>query len=81
MDGSGLGKKGGKGTSGKGTTCEKDQRPRRAQGFAICQDFHAISGEKVGIWRGGGRGTEANWKRPSNVPRDFGFQLKATRSR
>lgn len=80
LDGSGLGKEGGKGTSGKGTACEKAQRPR-GHGFATCQDFHVISGEKVGLWRGVvGEGQRLIGRGLSSVPRDLGFQLKATRS-
>lgn len=44
-----LRKEGGKSISGKGAACEKSQRPRRRHGFATCQDFCVLRGEKMDL--------------------------------
>lgn len=48
-----LGNEGGKSIPERGAECERVQRLRRRHGVAICQDFHVVRGENVGVTRWG----------------------------
>lgn len=66
-----LGNEGGKGIPERGAEYERVQRLRKGHGVAICQDFHVVRGENVGVPRWGIDRTSC--KRPGQCAEKLGF--------